>query len=117
MRNKNMSTLKKILVIGIISFSAGATQACFAAQKSDRSLDQEVVVLTDHVQKAQDAGRITPRQAVDFKNKEEKIVAKADDMRDENGGEIRVKDATKMRSKLFSLDEQLSHTAQVAKYR
>jgi hypothetical protein len=71
-----MSTLKKILVIGTISVSAAATQASFAAQKPDRSYDQEVVALTEHVQKAQDAGRITPRQAVDFKNKEKKIVAK-----------------------------------------
>ena len=115
--NNDMSTLKKILVIGIISVSAAAAQASFAAQTSDRSLDQEVVALTDHVQKAQDAGLITPRQAVEFKNKEEKIVAKVDNMRDDNGGEIKVKDAVQMRSKLFSLDEQLVQTVQTKKYR
>jgi hypothetical protein len=110
-----MSILKATLVIGLIA--ASATQASFAAQKSNRSFDQEVVVLTDRVQNAQDTGRITPRQAVEIKYKEEKIVARADDLRDDNHGEIKAKDAVQMRSKLLSLDDQLSRYKLPKKYR
>lgn len=110
-----MSILKATLVIGLIA--ASATQGSFAAQKSDRSYDQEVVVLTDRVQNAQDTGRITPRQALEIKNKEEKIVTRADDLRDDNRGEIKAKDAAQMRSKLFSLDDQLSRYKLPKKYR
>lgn len=100
-------SLKATSIAALIIVSA-LSQSAFAA-RSTRTVDQEIVDLTEHVDQAEHDKRISIKQAQDIKRKEGDIVTKAEDLRDDHRGDLRPQDARMLKNKLFKLDDMVSH--------
>ena len=101
----------KLKITALLALLPTVFSQCAFAAESSRTVDQEIVKLTDHVESARKSRQISLKQSLDVKHDEEKVLTKAADLRDDNRGTIKDKDVKTLRHKLFMLDDKVSNFA------